>query len=151
VLLAASAMAVVTAGIGYYAQRDAQMLWQAVDGVVAARSVELRAGTTQRGDTYFVRDQYHAQWGGASVTCQWDDPLGSGVRSWVEHTLTERGALWPVDAPVHLRIDPHQLNHCQPADAWPRVIRPRLMVAVAVAALLLLAGSWLRRGTDLRE
>jgi hypothetical protein len=149
-LLAASAMAAVASGIGYYAQRDATALWQPVDGVVANRSIESRSGTGKSGDSYFIRDRYSAYWRGGSIQCHWDDPLSSGVRGWVERWRLERGALWPVAAPIRLRIDPLQLDRCQPADAWQRVIRPRLLVAVSVAALLLLAGTWLRRGTDSR-
>jgi hypothetical protein len=150
VLLAASGMAAITVGIGYYVQRDAAALWQPVEGVVATRSIEWRSGSGKNGVSYFLRDRYNARLRGESVQCQWDDPLGSGVRSWVERWRLQRGTLWPLDTPIRLRIDPMQLDHCQPADAWQRVIRPRLLVAVAVAALLLLCGTWLRRGTDAR-
>ena len=150
VLLAASAMAAIATGIGYYAQRDAITLWQPVEGVVTTRSIEARSLGGKSSVSYFVRDRYNAQWRGGSVLCQWDDSLSSGIRSWVERWRLERGELWPLEAPIRLRIDPLQLDRCQPADAWQQVIRPRLLVAVAVAAVLLLAGAWLRRGTDAR-
>jgi hypothetical protein len=111
--------------------------WPVATGTVLAREVvTLRA--SHKGPSYIVRDSYRVPGLNGPTTCHWDDPLGTGIRRWIDARLQTRDRNWPVGSQASLHAEPHG-DRCEPVGGFERAVRPTVAV-VALAALACLGG-----------
>jgi len=111
--------------------------WPIVRGAVLARTVE-RQRVNGKGPSFVVRDTYRVPGANGPATCHWDDPLGTGIRRWIDARLETRDRYWPVGSEVPVHAEPAG-DRCEPVDGFERAVRPTFTV-VAMAALACLCG-----------
>jgi hypothetical protein len=111
--------------------------WPVVAGEVRARSV-MTQYVNRKGPSYVVRDTYRVPGPNGPTICYWEDPLGTGIRSWIDARLKTRESYWPVGSPAAVRAEPYG-DRCEPVAGFERAVRPTVAV-VALAALACLGG-----------
>jgi hypothetical protein len=91
-----------------------------------------------KGPSFIVRDTYRVPGESGPTDCHWDDPLGTGIRRWIDARLKTRNRYWPVGSQVPVYREPYG-DRCEPLGGFERAVGPTIAV-VAVAALACLAG-----------
>ena len=143
-IVASLLLATVALGLGlmallpWLAHRTA-MNWPVVRAAVLSRTVVATATTaTRASQSYIVRDTYRATGASGPSLCHWDDPLGTGIRRWIDARVQTRDRHWPVGSEVPVRAEPYG-DRCEPVGGFERAVRPTVGV-VALAALACLGG-----------
>ncbi|HUO79313.1 MAG TPA: hypothetical protein VMU00_04155 [Steroidobacteraceae bacterium] len=111
--------------------------WPVVTAEVIGRRV-LTQSVNGKGPSYVVRDSYRVPGPNGPASCHWDDPLGTGIRRWVDARLETRERYWPVGSQAPVRAEPYG-DRCEPLGGFERAVRPTAAV-VALAALACLCG-----------
>jgi hypothetical protein len=111
--------------------------WPVVGGEVLARTVVTQY-VNRKGPSYVVRDTYRVPGPNGATSCHWDDPLGTGIRRWIDARLETRDRYWPVGSEVPVHAEPYG-DRCEPVGGFERAVRPTVAV-VALAALACLSG-----------
>lgn len=124
----------VLAALPVLAHREASA-WPVVEAAVVARAVVTQP-IHNKGPSYIVRDTYRLGAATGASRCHWDDPLGTGIRRWIDARLETRESLWPLGSQVAVHAEPYG-ERCEPLDGYERAVRPTVAV-VAVAALAVL-------------
>jgi len=129
--------------------------WTLVNGTVVSRSV-LRHWSTGNARTpstlsYQVRDVYRVQRDGSESLCHWDDPLGAGVRSWIDARVATRRQYWPIGAKLQVYAEPDG-DRCEPLQGWERSGRDETLALGSVTLVFLGGAIWAcrRRNPDPR-
>ena len=111
--------------------------WPVESALVLGREVVTQR-VDRKGPSYVVRDTYRIAAASGSTRCHWDDPLGTGIRRWIDARLETRDRSWPVGSQVPVYAEPYG-DRCEPLDGFERAVRPTVAV-VALAALACLGG-----------
>ena len=124
------------AGLPWLAHHHASD-WPVVTAALESRTVVTRY-SNRNGPSYVVRDSYRLPAAGGPTQCHWDDPLGTGIRRWIDARLETRNVYWPAGSQVAVYAEPYG-DRCEPLGGYERAVRPTLLV-VALAALACLGG-----------
>jgi len=104
---------------------------------VLDRTVVTRRGNG-KGSSDILRDRYRVPGARGPTICYWDDPLGTGIRRWIDARIQTRDRYWPVGSRVPVHAERYG-DRCEPVGGFERAVRPTVAV-VALATLTCLGG-----------